>query len=358
LRTRCQLIVQRLYAIVTPILYREPIVQDLGLLLRGIERPLPDGLALEHAHSIALEEELPLHKLHALALVQRLHLVHASSRLPVTLDLRTANKAYEFPSSETCLADSLAHMDLVGWEKSKAVTKRARRLHGESFPIFQHVESLALGTWDDGRWTTYINRSGTSQSLPHAPIGYEIGSLLRQVEPSLEVLRSKHVCRRLKQGLYSLIPPNLGDNSTISQGAGIMVVHEASMKNIRLYVPYAGPVRLYLDIERFRPYEVDLNNKTERVEPFKSYDWALYPIDRIRLGEEEMAKGNASVEICLVSKIGDEAGLDLAVKVKQALAEFHEEVIGRKGKERLWKGKVRVLVGDEISVCPCCGSKD
>lgn len=68
--------------------------------------------------------------------------------------------------------------------------------------------------------------------------------------------------------------------------------------------------------------------------------------------------GESSVEICLVSKDGDDQGLHLAVKVKAALEEFHEEVVKRKGKERLWKGKVKILVGDDIPVCPCCGTKD
>ena len=351
---------QRLYAIVTPILYHEPIVQDLGLLLRGIEKPLPEGLALEHSHFIALEEELPLHKLHALALVQRLHLVHASSRLPVIPELRTNNKAYEFPSSEKCHADALARIDLDGWENTKTITRRARKVHGETFPILQHVEYLVLGPWDDERWTTYIqpfninpNINTRGGVLPEN----EIESLLAQYEPCLDILRPIHTCWRFRHGLYASRPANCGMDEA-GQYIGIYIVHAASVKDIRLYEPYAGPVRLYLDIGLLKLYENNLTNKTERVEPFKSYDWALYPIDRIRLGEEEMARGNASVEICLVSKIGDEAGLDLAVKVKQALADFHEEVIGRKGKERLWKGKVRVLVGDEIPVCPCCGSKD
>jgi hypothetical protein len=344
-----------LYAIVTPVLYREPVVQDLGLLIRGIERPLPDGVDIDHAASISSDEEVPLHKLHALALIKRLYLVHASSRKTITPELWTQNKAYEFPSSDTCRADALAHRDMVGWENVKAITKRARRVHGESFPIFQHVGGLALGSWDDGRWTIYINRDGMDHG-PAARTGNEMTSLLVGLEPSLEILRSKDTCRRLRQGLYSLIPPNLPANSTASQGGVLSVRHAASIRDIRGYTPYAGPTRLYIDIGLFIPYRVELDYKTEQVEPFKSYDWALYPIDRVRLSDEEMAKGNASVEICLVSTEGDQVGLDLAVKVKRVLEEFHEEVVKRKGKDRLWKGKVRILVGDEVPVCPCCGT--
>lgn len=48
--------------------------------------------------------------------------------------------------------------------------------------------------------------------------------------------------------------------------------------------------------------------------------------------------------------------VDLAVKVKTALEEFHKEVVERKGKDRLWGGDVRILVGDQVRVCPCCGT--
>jgi len=337
------------------VLYREPVVQDLGLLLRGIERPLANGADIDHAASISSDEEVPLHKLHALALIKRLYLVHASSRKTIIPELWTHNKAYEFPSSDTCRADALARRDMVGWENVKAITKRACRAHGESFPIFQHVEGLALGSWDDGRWTTYMNRNGMDHA-PAACIGNEMTSLLVQLEPSLELLRSKHTCRRVRQGIYSLIPPNLGADSKVSQGGVLAIRHAASIRDIRAYTPYAGPTRLYIDIALFVPYKVELDNKTEQVEPFKSYDWALYPIDSIRVSPKEMAKGNASVEICLVSTEGDQAGLDLAVSFKRALEEFHEEVVKRKGKNRLWKGKVRILVGDEVPVCPCCGT--
>jgi len=337
------------------VLYREPVVQDLGLLIRGIERPLPDGVDIDHAASISSDEEVPLHKLHALALIKRLYLVHASSRKTIIPELWTHNKAYEFPSSDTCRADALAHRDMVGWENARAIARRACRVHGESLPIFQHVEGLALGSWDDGRWAIYINRNGMDHALA-ARTGNEMTSLLVQLEPSLEILRSKQLCRRLRQGLYSLIPPNLAANSTVIQGGVLSVRHAASIRDIRAYTPYAGPIRLYIDIGLFIPHRRELEYKTEQVEPFKSYDWALYPIDRVRLSDEEMAKGNASVEICLVSTEGDQVGLDLAVEVKRVLEEFHEEVVKRKGKNRLWKGKVRILVGDEVPVCPCCGT--
>lgn len=346
-----------MYAIVTPVLYRELVVQDLGRLIRGIERPLPDGAAFEHAKSISTTEEVPLHKIHALALVKTLYLVHASSRKMVAPELRTTNKAYEFPSSETCDVDTLGRVDLDGWETSKIITRRARKVHGESFQLLPQAENLVLGAWDDERWTTYIVPYLASLSESAVLPDNEIGSLLAQYEPCLEIFQSTNVCRRLRHGLYSHRPPNGGRNPA-GCSLGISIVHAAKIKDIRLYSPYAGLTRLYIDIGLLKLHESDLDNRTERVEPFKSYDWALYPLDRNRLSEAEMAKGNASLEICLVSRAGDEAGRALAMKVKKALEEFHEEVVERKGKDRLWKGTVTILLGDQISRCPCCGMRD
>jgi hypothetical protein len=152
------------------------------------------------------------------------------------------------------------------------------------------------------------------------------------------------------------MPSDAGVKSAAIHGRGLAIVHAASLKDMRLYTPYAGPTRLYIDVGLLKMCELDLSNKTEKVEPFKSYDWALYPLDRSRLSKEQMAVGNIGVEFCLVSKKGDPAALDLAVKVKDALEEFHEEIVKRKGKDRLWKGTVKVLIGDDIPVCPCCGT--
>lgn len=334
-------------------------VQDLGLLIRGIERPLAAGIDIDHASSISSTEDVPLHKLHALGLVKRLRLVHASSRHKVSPRLQTTNKAYEFPSNETCDADVLARADLNGWENTKRTIKRARKIHGESLLVLEHLEYLVLGPWDDERWKFYLlpfmvsTQPGRVQAvLPEN----EIDSLLAQYEPCLDILSSRHTCRTVKYGLYSVSPPNAGMKSAAIHGRGLAIVHAASFKDMRLYTPYAGPARLYIDVGLFKMCELDLSNKTERVEPFKSYDWALYPLDRSRLSKEQMAVGNIGVEFCLVSKHGDQAGFDLAVKVKDALEEFHEEVVKRKGKDRLWKGTVKVLIGDDIPVCPCCGT--
>jgi hypothetical protein len=349
-----------MYAIITPLLYREPIVQNLGLFIQGIEKPLPDAMTFDHDPYICPVEVLPLHKLHALALVRKLHLVHASSSKLVTPLLCTNNKAYEFPTGDTCDVDSLARADLDGWRDAITITKRARNTHGESFLIFQHVEHLTLGAWDDGRWATYIANISGNPGAHDLQADKDIKTVIHQLGSCLDILRSKHVCRRLTKGPYSNVPPNIGVSSEARPALGISVVHAKSLRDIRLYDSYPGPVRVYADIGLFEVHETNLVNRRETEEPFKSYDWILYPINAIRAN---VAKGTV-VEICMVPKnswrkVGrteKQMQLDLALRIKAALEKFHEEVVERKGKDRLWGGDVRILVGDQVPVCPCCGA--
>jgi hypothetical protein len=355
-----------MYAIVTPLLYREPIVQDLGLFMQGIEKPLPAGTTSTYNHSLQIssDEDLPVHKLHALALVRNLHLVHASSSNAVTPQLCTTNKAYEFPSSDLCHADKLGRADLDGWRDANTIIKKAKEVHGESFPIFQHVEHLTLGAWDDGRWSAYGARTGTNPQgglMEGSMVDHDIKTVLRDLKACLEILRSKHTCRRPPMGPYSTLPPNIGLVSESSSTRGISIVHATSLRDIRLYDSYPGPVRVYANVGLFELYETSMvHHRTELDEPFYSFEWLLYPPRQVR---GNVPKGTLA-EICIEPKstyhkatdVEKQRQVDLAVKVKAALEEFHKEVVERKGKERLWGGDVRILVGDEATVCPCCGA--
>ena len=57
-------------------------------------------------------------------------------------------------------------------------------------------------------------------------------------------------------------------------------------------------------------------------------------------------------DICIASDSADATQM----KVKEALDIFHREVIERIGNSGVWGGKVRILVGDDVPVCPCCGT--
>jgi len=347
--------IQRMYAIVTPILYREPVVQDLGLLIRGIERPLADGIDIDHAGSITSDEVVPLHKLHVLALVKNLHLVHASSRTAVTPAFRTTNKPHEFPSSDLCDVDVLGRMDLDGWRNAHTIAERGRKVHGDGFPIFQNVEHLTLGSWDDGRWSAYyadFRRGITGREvLPDN----ELPTIVAQAEPSLSILRSRFTCRRLEEGLYSGTPPSASKKTDLGRGPGMTIVHATSMDD-KLNRSYEGLTRIYINIAFFIRYRDNLSHMSARnLEPFKSYGWLLHRMSSYRLTDMEPASSVPSLELCLVSREGDQKGLELALEVKEVLERYRKDVLDRKGKDRIRHGEVRILVGDEVPVCPCCG---
>lgn len=353
-----------MYAIVTPLIYREPIVQDLGLFIQGIEKPLPAGKTFDHGLHIGTHEDLPLHKLHALSFVRNLHLVHASSSDAVTPQLCTTNKAYEFPSSDLTHADKLGRADLDGWRDANIVIKRAKEVHGESFPIFQQVEHLTLGAWDDGRWSSYGSRTAINPQggiMVGLMVEADIKTVLRSLRGCLEILRGKNTCRRSPMGPYSTMPPNIVLLSETNSTPGISIIHASSLRDIRLYDSYPGPVRVYADVGLFEQYEASMvYHRTESNEPFHSYEWILYPLSSVRAN---VAEGTL-VELCIVPKSTYRSAaeeekqrqVNLAVKVKAALEEFHKEVVQRKGKDRLWGGDVRILVGDQVQVCPCCGA--
>jgi hypothetical protein len=341
---------------VTPVLYREAVVQDLSLLIRGIDQPLADGIDIDHAGSISSVEEVPLHKLHVLALVKNLHLVHASSRVAVIPEFRTTNKPHEFPSSDLCEVDALGRMDLDGWKNAHIIAERARKVHGEALPIFKNVEHLTLGSWDDRRWSAYYAdfRRGLT-GLAVLPDN-ELPTIVAQLEPSLSILRSRATCRRLKDGLYSGNPPCASKNTALDRGPAMTVIHAASMDD-KLNRPYEGLTRIYINITFFVRYKDNLSQMSARnLEPFKSYGWLLHRLSSYRMTDTEPASTVPSLELCLVSRDGDQSGLDLALKVKEALEKYREDVLARKEKDRIRQGEVRILVGDEIPVCPCCGT--
>jgi hypothetical protein len=192
-------------------------------------------------------------------------------------------------------------------------------------------------------------------------VHHDIKTVLRDLKACLQVLRSEHTCRRPPMGPYSTMPPNIGLVSESISTPGISIVHATSLRNIRLYDSYLGPVRVYANVGLFEQYETSMiHHRTELDEPFYSYEWILYPPRQVR---GNVPKGTL-LELCIVPKstyhkapeVEKQKQVDLAVKVKAALEEFHKEVVERKGKDRLWGGDVGILVGDDVPLCPCCGA--
>ena len=53
---------------------------------------------------------------------------------------------------------------------------------------------------------------------------------------------------------------------------------------------------------------------------------------------------------------GDARELQLAVDIKKALDEFHKAAEKVDGTDGHW-GVLKILVGDDIPACPCCGGR-
>jgi hypothetical protein len=72
----------------------------------------------------------------------------------------------EFASHLTsCSADALGRADLAGWILARDLTRQADRSRLPHFipyayrNAFSRLESITLGTWDDGRWATYYQKA-------------------------------------------------------------------------------------------------------------------------------------------------------------------------------------------------------
>jgi len=150
--------VQDIYRVTSPILYESPIVQNMGLFLRGIERPYPRISRYDNKRRAGYE-----HKRDLLGKVKKLHIVHASSNRPrgevfMSVDggarkIDTLLTAYD--------ADTLGLMDLSGWQLAKDFIAGGNTLNLKFDPEYQyknyfiHLETVSFGAFDDGRWARY-----------------------------------------------------------------------------------------------------------------------------------------------------------------------------------------------------------
>jgi hypothetical protein len=168
-----------MYEVVAPILYDEPIVQNIGLFFLGVEQPshgrnAPDdqedirkseadnetGTKTEDDHSI------PYHKRQLLDLVKKINFIRASSSQTID-EFYMENVNHEYKENDSYLnemnCDKLGREDIEGLILAKSLLERSVE-HSDSklpwqraFPLisFRHLTALTFGLWDDGRWAVY-----------------------------------------------------------------------------------------------------------------------------------------------------------------------------------------------------------
>lgn len=168
-----------MYQIVAPILYDEPIVQNIGLFFLGVEQPITGrnepadqvdvskseadietGTKTENDHSI------PYHKRQLLDLVKKIHIIRASSSTPLD-KCYMENTYHEYEENDSYLnemnCDRLGREDIEGLILAKSLLARlVEQSDSElpwrnAFPLIslRHLTTLSFGLWDDGRWAIY-----------------------------------------------------------------------------------------------------------------------------------------------------------------------------------------------------------
>jgi hypothetical protein len=462
--------VQDIYRVTSPILYESPIVQNMGLFLRGIERPYPRISRYDNKRRAGYE-----HKRDLLGKVKKLHIVHSSSNRSrgevfMTVDggarkIDTLLTAYD--------ADILGLMDLSGWQLARDFLAGGNTLTKKFDPDYQyknyliHLETVSFGAFDDGRWARYdsqedelgLNRRCGSSSSRSARYGSLIGtSSLESFASRLSLIGSSTIgtstdgtpridvsrignprvrasmidtynAGSSNTGMYRLGSP-LVDSSTLGtfstgfsastfsamiqtrgkdvcpsfaikttirdlfmdskslvicsnarsaikleQREGLSIIHQKRLEPMHSYP--LGPTRIYTTTKYLD--KLGGHRYLELLVLLLCFDRQNKPFFRSRtpFRETEVASGSApswssihgsgrreaalqkvNLEICLVPyKEGDAGHLQLAMDIKDALDKFHKAAKEMDGTDGHW-GVLKILVGDDIPPCPCCGRRD
>jgi hypothetical protein len=193
-----------MYQIVAPILYDEPIVQNVGLFFLGVEQPIigrnePDNQEDVVSQSkIESENEsetktgtaqlIPYHKRRLLDFVKKINIIRVSSSTPLDRCYMeySGSAWYSAYISDTFLlkatnCDRLAREEIEGWVLAGSLLERlAEQSENKirwqcAFPFisFRNLAVLTFGLWDDGRWVIYQNRANTRQKDDNARITRE-----------------------------------------------------------------------------------------------------------------------------------------------------------------------------------------
>lgn len=331
--------------------------------MQGVDKPLP-SIGNHHPSTEAHDDEItdntpvPYHKQALLNLVTNLHIVHASSSIPLTVDdcylVMPSYESCTVITLEECRADRLGKMDLDGYILADDITRRMEPDH----PTFNRLKTLALGVWDDGRWKTYVTRyciagAAANQSildsddketrLAHIfrrPPIYYVEDILKR---TFHDARSHLACSRPNPIFETMWAHPI-------KGRGLTIRHEP---DLRSGDPYSSvPSRFYVTTETFGT--IDFGEFFMRRFPV-GYLCPRNPVFFIPLHRYQDDLGAPDLELCISPKTqGDEGQLRLAREIKEALETFRQR---NKKYAKKHLQKFRILVGDEIPPCPCCGSK-
>jgi hypothetical protein len=430
-----------MYQVVTEVLYHSPIVQNFGLFLEGIQRPLAPIKPRPRPEAPApLTEKTKIgslveHKRHLLGKVRKLTLIHHSTMEDLEdLHMMSRGGRSHDVDLKYCYGDERAQDDIDGWKLVKELIRPMDQGLSGSIPFayrnaFSRLESFSFGTWDDGRWMLYKQEDTKEYEEEEAMrmrfrtgLTYEEDLRIwgryryreaiqregRMVSPS-SVINSV-----LKKVFYDSHPIDIcqndqaGVNLKFGFESSLKVIHNAPLEvtaipgRVRIYTTTKGlGVRLPRDI---RIGNLRLNYNRQMKPFFRRSSWdssldddsdsesgsvvddlstfimenPLLPTDfpRPRSDPETVVRDLVtsmmqayqaaprqqgpsrippSLEICISPETpGDERQLQLALDIQEALRTYEEASQAKDGTNG-YQGTIKIIVGEDIPPCPCCG---
>jgi len=350
LHTRCSLLIyQDMYKTVSPILYHTPIVQNLGLFLLGIEQP---------PRAADDDDVIPYHKSKLLNKVTKLHLIHSSSRKAVGTRYMTMPSSHEatprvFNENDLriCNADRLGLADLEGW----LLATRILRATPSARTMFNRLETLSFGTWDDGRWQYYGGRQSPSSHQDNNvdPLEY-LERMLADFIRRVRTASSIQVCSNTQSQIDLRLDRGPCTRTITS---GLRVTHGS--RSDTLYTTDIGPTRIYVRPTPRRTLDSNFHDAALA-------RWLYQNMYYIGSLNDREATPDTILELCLTTSLDEEIystsscenELELARRTKEALELYCQDLVDREEWAKRALGKIRIYVGDEIPACPCCGGKE
>jgi hypothetical protein len=431
-----------MYQVVTEVLYHSPIVQNFGLFLEGLQKPLvpikPRQTPGVPASITTKTGSLVGHKRYLLGKVRKLTLIHHSTSKGME-DLHMMSTAGRNRDIELkyCYADERGQDDLDGWTLVKDLIRQMDQGLSGSIPFayrnaFSRLESLSFGTWDDGRWSVYkqgdtmeyeedVAITMRLESGDLHPDDFTFSGMFRRHRQSIErpgrkACPSSVINSILKKVFYDSHPIEIcqndqaGINLKFGFESSLKVVHNTLLKvpaisgRVRIYTTTKGlGVRLPRDIRignlrlnynrqknpffrrSSRDSNLDDDSDSESGSVVDDLSTVLIQNPQLQADfhrprsnpdtvmrdlvtsmmqayqaapqRQEPSRIPPSLEICIAPETpGDELQLQLALDIQEALRTYEEASQAKDGTNG-YQGTVKIIVGDDVPACSCCGGR-
>jgi len=366
----------------------------MGLFLVGLDLPFP---RVSSSHYNVKADFV--HKQTLLAEVRNLHVVHSSTNRELkAISMKTFHIDGHHKPLQVCETDQLGLMDLQGWTLAKLIIgktilgQRSRNtLNTNNF--LPKLQTLTFGSWDDGRWQIYetqapygrdydnldeltiFGSSGGIESQEQRRFGRgpgtavvrtNVGVLLGQpmfICPSRylenilrDVLRGNNSLKTACYDTSAQIDIETDDDSVMN------IVHNARIGDISFAIERPRPTRVYVPTSILERPRGPMRYLPDQILDFGNvlfnYNSQMKPVFR---PSRQTRAQPFNLEVCLIPEIPGNAGqLYMAKEFRDALEAYMEapqEATQEGDGDSGHMGTLKILVGDDIPPCPCCGRR-